>query len=294
MLGFDIEPDRRVVDLQNPSWKGAENLFGRFETLRRQVQAAGIEMRVTWFARADPQIKKANGESEWALRRFQGQLRSAEQAGDEIALHMHPWRWAGSDEGWVQDFSDDSWILECLDISMRSFSRVFGRFPCAYRGGDRYMSNSIVRALEKRGVQVDFTLERVNGVERLVDNENSTGQIPDCSSVPAKAFRASRSDFRIPSTDDCRALAMCPLTAAGEATLVPWTDRLVFEEQLETLMNDKEALTHLAFVARSDLALLPEWEEFEANVHALARYARQGQLIFATATDTGRQAGLPS
>lgn len=59
-------------------------------------------------------------------------------------------------------------------------------------------------------------------------------------------------------------------------------------------MNEKEALTHLAFVARSDLALLPEWEEFEANVHALARYARQGRLIFATATDTGRQAGPPS
>ena len=117
MVGFDVEPDHRVVELQNPSWRGAERIFEAFAELRSAMRLSGVEMPVTWFARADPQVKQANGHADWALRQFKDHWREAESLGDEIAIHMHPWRWNSHDKRWIQDFQDVSWTSECLDIS---------------------------------------------------------------------------------------------------------------------------------------------------------------------------------
>ena len=168
--------------------------------------------------------------------------------------------------------------------------------PACYRGGDRYMSNAVARTLEEEGVQLDLTLERMPGVERLSEGERGTGVIPDCTGIPTHAFRASEKDFRVPRDGGHQGLAMLPLTAWDEGTLVPWLDRLVFEEQLEILLDEsdpKSRPTHLAFVARSDLAMLPQWEDFAENIMAIARRVREGRLVFATASDTWELASLP-
>ena len=291
MLGFDIEPDRRTVDLTDPSWHAAIRLFEKFAALRQELSEAApdVAMPVTWFPRADPQVEKANGSIDWALRRFEPEWTAAMAAGDEIGIHMHPWRWDDATGNWIQDHGDDDWVLTCLRASLDAFRNVFGHTPACYRGGDRFMSNRVARTLEAEGVTVDLTLERARGVERLVETERGSGSIPDGTGIPSRAFIASEADFRVPDEDRTHGLGMLPLTAGQTGTLVPWTDNLQFEEQLDILLDStgqNNPPTHLAFVARADLALLPQWDELEKNLRSLARRAREGRIVFATASNT--------
>jgi hypothetical protein len=170
--------------------------------------------------------------------------------------------------------------------SIDAYRRIFGGAPAAYRGGDRYLSNAVVRLLEEEGVQLDLTLERMPGVARLVDAERGTGDIPDGANVPLGAYRPSSADFRVPDPGRTSGLAMLPLTAHDGKTLVPWLPNVLFEEALDQLLGEApgNGLTHMAFVARSDLAKLAVWDTYVENVMSLARRVREGRLVFATAS----------
>lgn len=288
IMGVDVEPDARVVDLQNPSWETAAAFFSGIAGLRSRVkEVSGSPLRVTWFPRADPQVEIANGSADWALKHFEADWQAAQLAGDEIGLHMHPWRWDAAAGQWSQDHGDEAWLLQCALSSIEAYRKVFGKTPAAYRGGDHFMSNAVVRLLEQEGVRVDLTLERIPGVTRLVEAESGTGAIPDGANIPPSAYRPSSADFRVPDPEKTSGLSMLPLTAYDQETLVPWLPNTLFEEALDRLLAvPTNGLTHLAFVARSDLANRPEWENYVENVMSLARRTREGRLMFQTASET--------
>ena len=285
VFGIDIEPDRRVVDLNHPTWAGALECFAVIEALRsRLAKELGVQLCVTWFPRADPQVEKSNGSATWALEQFPSQWADCRAAGDEIGLHMHPWKW--ENEEWVQDHGDDAWIVHCLRSSLAAFRQVFGVTPAAYRGGDRYLSNVVAGVLEEEGVRLDLTLERMPSVERLVDTEKGTGRIPDGSMVPSHAFRRSLEDFRLADPDRKDGLGMMPLTAYQGGTLIPWMSNVDFERELGAIFQvETDHLTHLAFVARSDVVLSAHREDFLDNVWSLALRVLEGKAVFATASE---------
>lgn len=289
ILGVDVEPDARVVDLRNPSWDATAAFFSKVADLRRRAAAvAGAPLRFTWFPRADPQVEIANGSAGWALENFRADWNAVRLEGDEIGLHMHPWRWDEAAGGWCQDHADEDWVVGCARSAIETFRTAFGHTPACYRGGDRYLSNAVVRLLEDEGVALDLTLERMPGVPRLVMAERGTGEIPDGTAVPLRAYRPSSADFRVPDPDRTSGLAMLPLTAYGQASLVPWLPNKEFEQALDALISrhadGSQKLTHMAFVARSDLANIPQWDAFARNILTLARRVRAGQLAFATAS----------
>lgn len=293
ILGFDIEPDDRVVDLKNPSWHSTIELFARVDHLRRTLSAAagGAPVRFTWFPRADPQVEKANGSSTWALTHFRKQWQTLTDAGDEIGLHMHPWKWDAETEEWCQDHADEAWVAACTRSSLAAFRQVFGSAPGCYRGGDRYLSNDVVRILEEEGVRVDLTLERMPEVPKLVPAERGTGVIPDGTSIPVRAYTPSSADFRVPGHSTKTGLGILPLTSYEGGALSPWISNVVFEEALGHLLervatNAPDAPTHLAFVARANIVMLPEWEDFTENLRSLARRVWEGRAFFATGSET--------
>ena len=82
---------------------------------------------------------------------------------------------------------------------------------------------------------------------------------------------------------------MLPLTSYGQTSLAPWIPNEEFDKAMDALMSahrdGSRKLTHLAFVARSDLAGIPLWETYVENVVSLARRVGEGQLAFTTASE---------
>ncbi len=286
IFAVDLEPDQREVDNQNPSWNGAAEFFKKLPELREKVSAiAGSNnpFVFTWLIRADPQIERTNGDTAYAFRHFAEELRAAVAAGDELGLHVHPWRWADSQGRWMQDHGNDEWINHCIQVSCDTYRNHFGKAPVTHSSGDRFMSNAVVRKLSELGVKVDLSLELLPGAIRLVDHELDTGCIPDTTNVPNRAYRPSAEDFRQPDPSRRDGVVLMPQSAHPGGHLSAWAPPAIFERALElTLMNPAE-LTHLALAARTDIALSPSWEILTTNIETLARYAKEGVLQFATA-----------
>jgi hypothetical protein len=294
ILGVDVEPDARVVDLGDPSWRATSSFFAKAGELRKLLSntAGSASMPFTWFPRADPQVEKANGSETWALEHFAKEWAEAKSAGDEIGLHMHPWQWNDRSGAWCQDHANEAWVLACVHSSLAAYRRVFGTTPSCYRGGDRYLSNAVVQALEEEGVKVDMTLERMPELARLVEAESGTGTIPDGTRVPQRAYRPSTEDFRIADPDKSDGLGILSLTSYHKGSLPLWLPNIDFENALEKILEAHEegdasnGLTHLAFVVRSNIADSPLWMDFVENTLSLARRVREGRLVFATASET--------
>ena len=285
VIGIDVEPDKRTVDLADPSWRGAVRTFERLPEFRQMLQECSREKLVplTWFPRADPQVEIANGDAAWALKKIADDWERARDAGDEIGLHMHPWRWDETNSRWCQDHGDENWVIHCLHSAINTYRQCFGVPPTSYRGGDRFLNNLVVKTLEEEGVKVDLTLERMPSVERLAPSEHGTGMIPDGTSLLGHAYRASEKDFIQPAKEGSGGLGMLPLTAYEEGTLSPWLPNTIFEEEIERLLKGNEAPTHLAFVVRTDIAESSNWDHFVENALSLARRVRTGHLVFTTA-----------
>lgn len=263
IVGIDVEPDHRVVDLADPSWRRTSLLFAKLPAFRERLRVAAGDAPVhfTWFLRADHQVEIANGRASWALEHFADHWRTLSASGDE------------------------TWLIACLRSAIATFRQHFGKPPACYRGGDRFLSAAVVRQLEKEGVRVDLTLERMPEVTRLDETERSTGVIPDGSRVPVQAFRPSNTDHCMPDPGKKSGLGMIPLTAHQDRTLKPWLPTPDFETALDQLLEKPEQLTHLAFVVRSDISEAQQWDDFIENTVALARRVKEGRLVFMTASE---------
>lgn len=287
IVGIDIEPDSREVDRNDPRWEGAALIFERLPELRKGwAGLAGTgRMALTWFARADPQIEIANGAADWALEQFSDHWRAIGRAGDEIGLHMHPWRWNSDHGRWLQDHADEGWLSHCLDTALSAYRQYFGKAPTCYKGGDRFISDSLLRQLEAAGVEVDLSVERLPGVTQLLTGELADGRLPSCESVPVNGYRPSSEDFRKPDPARKSGLGMLPLTSYPAGTLHLWMPSDDFQNALRLVLRDRASLSHLAFAIRCDLILKGEWQSFCQNMETLAGLVRTGGFQFTTATE---------
>lgn len=285
VFAVDMEPDKREVDRQDPSWHATVEFFRRLPELRERVNTiagSGGPLVFTWLVRADPQVEIANGNTAYAFHRFAGELRASVAAGDEIGLHVHPWRWAEAEDRWMQDHGNDEWINHCIQVACDTYRQHFGKAPASYSNGDRFLSNALVRKLNEMGIKVDFSLECLPGADQLVSDELASGPIPDASNVPNRAYRPSAEDFLQPDPARRDGVLLMPLTADPSGHLSAWAPPAIFERALELILMNPAELTHLAFVARTDIALSTSWERFATNLETLAHYVKEGALQFAT------------
>lgn len=290
VLVFDIEPDPRVPPDRRPEpCLGFEKLVGMVPAMRHRLSSvAGAPATFTWCLRIDPQVGLVYGSPTWLAEHYERELAEFRAAGDEFGLHPHSWRWQGR---WVSDEADPEWVGHCIDVGLEGYRHAFGQ-PCrVHKHGDRFMSTAVARQLDDARVAVDLSIEPgLPATRGLSPAEETTGWLPDTTSVPSRVYRPSRDDFRVPDPTRRDGLVMMPLssglsfarrpvrervfpTAVAEP-LSLWTDPARFREMLRVRLTSP-TLTHLAFAVRSDTALDTDlWTFVEANQTEVGRQLR--------------------
>lgn len=286
VLCVDVEPDARLVDLADPSWRGTDVFLEKWPALMATLveKSGAASVPLTWFPRADPQIEKSNGSASFALQRYASHWEAAQAVGDEIALHMHGWRWQEETGQWSQDHGDSAWMEHCLRSAIGEYRAHFGNTPPVYRGGDHYLDDTVLRVLREEGIPLDMTLELLPTMQRLVEDEHGTGSLPDCSGAPAYAYRPSMEDFRVPALGQSDGLGILPLTPFQGVSLCLWAPNQEVDEALEFIVQQTPAPSHLAFAVRSNIADTGYWPRFVENMLSLARRVKEGSLRFTTAS----------
>ena len=215
LLIIDCEPDpRQPQPGKADRWLGFENLFGFLAVQRRLLaERTGSPARFSWFWRMDPQIEVTHGSARWAVETYGSLIKTAEEHGDEMGLHVHGWRWDAARAIWIADHGNDAWMEHCIRSSFSEFERSFARQCDVVRMGDGWFSNQATRMLEQQGVRIDLTLESdMPATPSLVPEEIATGIIPDRSGVPHRVYHPSLRDFRAADHDGATRLWMLPVT----------------------------------------------------------------------------------
>lgn len=215
LLCFDVEPKERQVDpVAQVDWFGFEEAVDLIEELRPKMAAAtGREAKASWFLRMDPQIVHVYGDAGWGADRYRAVLDSLVNEGDELGIHLHPWKWNEAKAKWIQDFADQSWVAYCVETAFAAFQQSFGS-PCrAFRFGDRWMNDETLDLVVRLGATSDSTIEPGHiGTE---SPDDYIGTWPDYTNAQRRAYRPSRRDFMTPgSADDVLDVVMIPVQSA--------------------------------------------------------------------------------
>jgi hypothetical protein len=164
----------------------------------------------------DPQIGDTYGTPAWGAIAYRAQLDEGLARGDELGIHVHPYRWSDRPPGWVADFGDQAWVDGCVDMGLTAFETTWGRRCAAFRFGDGWMSDRTVARLEARGVRYDLTLEPGKcappALRRRGGPATQTGEPADLTLLSPEPYRPSVADFRSPDPERTGGLWMIPVT----------------------------------------------------------------------------------
>lgn len=225
------------------------------------MEVTGERVGFTWLLRMDPQIAETR----------------LLDAGDELGLHSHPWRWLAEEERWIADFADHGWGEHCLSVSLDAFERSFGRGSAVHKGGDGYLNGRMLARLGAAGVKADFTVEP--GRRPVPPKpEDVRGECPDYRGIPVAPYRSSPERFPQPDPAGPGPLIVPLLTAPGRRNPLRRSpvsmegSPRAFAQRLSAQLLLKPPPL-LAMAVRSDASLdRRRWDAFEANLEHLARH----------------------
>jgi hypothetical protein len=212
VICIDVEPEERAINPRVAAdWVGFEKTFEFFEELRPQLQdATGSPVHFSWGVRMDPQIAHVYGNPAWAVARYGRLFDRLAASGDDIGLHVHPWRW---DEGfgeWIADMGNQEWVDSCVRMGFEAFEESLHR-PClSFRFGDRWINHATVGLVERLGARYELTIEP--GRTTLLVPEAHTGCAPDFSLAPRLPYHPSKTNFIESSDSSSRSFWALPLT----------------------------------------------------------------------------------
>lgn len=211
---IDAEPDEREPSPGRPRpWGGYLALQARLAALRDRLPGPGSTAHFAWFVRMDPQIADTYGTPAWGAVTYGAELDGALRRGDEIGLHVHPYRKREGLPGWISDFGDQAWVNDCLHTGLTAFEAARGRRCGAFRFGDGWMNDATVAWLGASGVCYDLTLEPgKNAPHGIRRGAARAGLGPDLTSVPGEPYRPAADDFRRPDSTRTDGLWMIPVT----------------------------------------------------------------------------------
>ena len=299
-LTIDVEPDERRYDpASRPRWIGFETLLAEVPHFRAQLaKATGAPVHFTWLVRLDQQIKRTYGRPDWPLEQYRREIEELRSAGDEIGVHTHSWKWDEAGGDWVAEHGDPEWVGRCVDESLATYRRATGRPARAFIHGDHFLSNDVIRRLDRAGVVCDMTLEPGQvAMAQMLARERATGSLPDFARVPRVPYRPSWTNFKKPGVWRRRRLWMAPITTGILAnpltgSLEPQCQALllgapfpvvrqVFEGYLATC-----PLPMVVTKGRTDV-LLDEFngEQFRQFLTYLAEHPRRREWIFETSVE---------
>jgi hypothetical protein len=155
-LTIDTDPDSltgKVIDRQRLEWRGLEQIDDLLESLGPLRNRWGA-VPITWFIRADGQLRDVLGSSFYLLERFESLWARVTAAGDELGWHPHLYRQTRSKEAvLITDPSEAVDEIKRLwdDLSSRSFRAV------SFRNGEGWHYPCTVATVEEIGFSWDST-----------------------------------------------------------------------------------------------------------------------------------------
>jgi hypothetical protein len=311
MLCIDVEPDPRLVSRgkQEP-WAGYEHTQRYLDELRVRLEArTGLPARYAWFLRMDPQIAESYGDPAWVVDRYRTHLENVLRLGDELGLHLHPYRWLDKEGTWLQDFANQNWVEHCLRSAMEAFAASLGQ-PClSMRFGDRWLNTDTVNLAEKLGIRFDLTIEPgMRALPSPIPGELASGMLPDYRRVPRTPYAPSRGDFRRSARGHERTIRMIPLTSSHRRLLWRWPlgvfHRLLgnglrqwrqetplymshrwrapdtFDQMLDRALAAQRR-PYLAFAIRTDFTIKPHFfEALDTCLQTLLAHSTASRFVF--------------
>ncbi len=164
----------------------------------RLSEATGKPAAFTWGLRMDPQVAETYGSASWVADKHGDLLEKLTDAGDELAVHTHVWRWDSEGRLWVNDFQDPAWGEHCLTMGLDAYKAAFGHACRTHRGGDHFLSGTMLPLLERAGVKVDLTVEPGLPPRGPEKGETARGASPDYRGVPDRPYRSNPDSFPAP------------------------------------------------------------------------------------------------
>lgn len=222
IFSIHVEPDERVIPYQKKRWLGYENLHSFLNTFRTKLEnATGKPVQFNWLFRLDPQIKEVYGSYDWALKHYSKLIDESKTLGDDFGVHIHSWRPHRSwfRRTWIADFSDETWIKECVQNAHETFYKHFKFLPTYFSFGDHFMTDKLLSQLEDLDFRCDVTMHPMRPrIKRFVEKELSVGFLPGFENTPRKPFKPSQADFTKPIEGDERKIWQIPVSVASSKT----------------------------------------------------------------------------
>ena len=273
----DIEPDDRGGADPVP-WRGFERVSRELiPPLRpRLSELTGRPFAMSWGIRMDEQVARIWGSPTWGAAEYREELDALIDQGDEIGLHVHPWRWDEESDDWIVDHHPE-WAARCVSDGLDFYEEAFGRPAKTFRSGDGCMSGAMLEVLTERGVEADTTLEHGVTQWKPFSGETVHGEPFDSWRVSAGPYRSSPSAFPAPDPTSDSGPILMPLLG-GPARRGRWSGTLVLGTHptffavrlLGTLLRRKPPV--LVFVVRGDDPLIKAWDTVVENLSHLARH----------------------
>jgi len=232
VITIDVEPDHPWPQPgQRDPWLGFEAWIEYAGMLRdRLAVATGRPVKFNWALRMDDQISGVYGTPCWVAETYGPSLDKLRDAGDELGVHPHAWRWEDPPGRWLQDHDNSEWVATVIHTSFEAFRTSFGYDSPNHRFGSRFITPHILRTVRALGAKIDMTVEPgARGMAALEDSVPSTGYLPDQGAAPRVPYQPADDDpFRAATNDgatndgathDADGLWILPITAFDPG---PW------------------------------------------------------------------------
>ena len=198
-MTIDVENDGVALANERTSlrWTGIQSI----PSVKRALEELAV--KVTWFVRADEQLRDVYGTSAYLLEEHGSLWRQLTATGDCLAWHPHLYRRDATTMAYAPDIDAERCALQLRSVHAELHDR--GHAFSAVRIGEAFHANALMRALDELGLLVDSTA--VPG-RRRHDGE----RVMDWAVTPNEPYRPSRHDYRLPDPSASLGILEVPMT----------------------------------------------------------------------------------
>ena len=200
-LLLTIDVDNDGIAIQDERTALSWTALARIPDIKEACDRLGL--RVTWFVRADSQLRQVYGTAMYLLLEYAPLWRQMEGSGDEIAWHPHLYQWDGGDRRYVMDTNEDCCVRKLEEARAELLAGGFRH--SSVRMGEAFQCNATIAALARLGLEVDSTA--IPGRKRA-----DASRTFDWAPTPNEPYRPSKADYRLPDPDSHFDILEVPMT----------------------------------------------------------------------------------
>ncbi|MFC1849987.1 hypothetical protein ACFL27_07340 [candidate division CSSED10-310 bacterium] len=184
VLTIDTDPDGLsgpVVNRAAISWESLNRSNDLLLKLEKFGAEIGLQIPITWFIRADGQLRKIWGKSGQLLEEFNGLWKIARVRGDELSWHPHLYRCQQDVVELISDPNEASDEIERLWYELSDYDFKVGSF----RNGEGWHHPKTYKTVERLGFEIDSTA--IPGRRAIPPHPMDWLGAPNCPYFPMSA-----------------------------------------------------------------------------------------------------------